>query len=396
MGGNVGAPPITAGDAAASDVAVDGAPMGTTTPDVATPVGDTAAAGGYTLGGVATWRGDASGAYTILFNSVCESSFVGSLREGASELTTRGLRGGFALIARACDMGNRWDMLRAMVGNGHEMLNQSMSQPCLTTNNALAGNCPANTPRTNNYMNEIDASNGMIRDRTGMTPTVFSFPFDVCDPGAIAHLKMRPFLGGRCGPARLNATDFGDAFTFKTDFWGPAQSMYKDNACQGLAGNAQPNQASQMCRTHVLTAPLDEAISKKAWVVRGFHGFSTDTGSYQPVALADYRAHLDVVVEKVKSGQLWVATPSEVLRYRFARQDCAAPTLAGNKLTFGAPSATCMKYATALTYIVKTTGGSDPAGLSITQGGQKVAGKKTGAGTFLVEADPTKGDAVLE
>ncbi|HEY0711759.1 MAG TPA: polysaccharide deacetylase family protein [Polyangia bacterium] len=391
-GGNV-VPPITA-DAAGADVRMDASPGGM--PDVTGSAPDTApTAQGYTLGGVATWRGDASGAYTILFNSVCENAFAGSLREGATELTMRGLRGAFALIARSCDMGNRWDTLRAMVTNGHEMLNQSMSQPCLTTNNALAGNCPANAMRTNNYMSEIDASNGMIRDRTGAAPTVFSFPYDVCDPGALAHLKMRPFLGSRCGPGRANATDFGDAFTFKADFWGPGPSMYKDNACQGLPPNAQPNQASAMCRTHVLTAPLDEAINKKAWVVRGFHGFSTDSGNYQPITLADYRAHLDVVVEKSKSGQLWVATPSEVLRYRYARQDCAAPTITGNKLTFAPPSATCTKYATALTYIIKTSG-ADPAALSITQGTQKLAAKKTAPNTFLVEADPTKGDALLE
>ncbi|HEY0706494.1 MAG TPA: polysaccharide deacetylase family protein, partial [Polyangia bacterium] len=392
--GGTSVPPINA-DAGALDVSGDRAP-GATDVAVPPPAPDGApAAVNYTLGGEATWRGDASGVYTILFNSVCEGSFAGSLREGASELTSRGLRGAFALIARACDMGNRWDGLRAMAANGHELINQSMSQPCLTTNAMIAGNCPGNAPRSNNYMSEIEASNGMIRDRTGVTPTVFSFPYDVCDPAALAFLKARPFLGSRCGPARLNAVDFADPFTFKADFWGPGPSMYKDNACQGLPPNAQPNQASAMCRTHVHNAPLDEAISKKAWVVRGFHGFSTDTGTYQPIALADYRAHLDVVVEKAKSGQLWVATPSEVLRYRFARRDCAAPTLNGNTLTFAAPNPGCTKYATSLTYIVKTAGGADPPTVSITQGGQKVAGKKSGPGTYLVEADPTKGDAVL-
>jgi hypothetical protein len=64
-------------------------------------------------------------------------------------------------------------------------------------------------------------------------------------------------------------------------------------------------------------------------------------------------------------------------------------------LTFAAPSADCSKYATGLSYLVSVTDGSDPATLAVMQGGQRVAARKLGPGKFVVDADPTRGDALI-
>jgi hypothetical protein len=103
-------------------------------------------------------------------------------------------------------------------------------------------------------------------------------------------------------------------------------------------------------------------------------------------------------VSKINAGALWMDGPTRVLRYAFARdpQTCAAPTIvAGNTLHFGSPSAACQKVTTTLSYRVSTTDGSDPALVGVTQGGAMLPVRKTSAGHFVADADPTKGDAVL-
>ena len=208
--------------------------------------------------------------------------------------------------------------------------------------------------------------------------------------------SKQSFLGARCGPGTSNASSFADAYAFKFDLWGPAYSGFgKAGPCAGLKAGTTPAQASAACRKHVLDAGMDEAINKKAWVVRNFHGFVGDSGVFEPVAVADYRTHLDAVKQKVDAGSLWVAGPTAVVKYRFARQHCPMPMLMGNTLTFGAPTAACSKYATTLSYQVSLTDGSDPAKLAVVQGGVRTDARKTGPGSFVVDADPSKGDAQI-
>jgi len=135
----------------------------------------------------------------------------------------------------------------------------------------------------------------------------------------------------------------------------------------------------------------------KGWGNREFHGFDPDDikdGAFQPITVADYTAHLDFLKMKVDMGQLWVEGPTRVVRYRFARERCAPPTLDGARLHFPAPSADCQRYATPLTFLVSTTDGSDPT-LRVQQGADTLPAKKLSPGHFAVDADPTKGDATL-
>jgi hypothetical protein len=249
-------------------------------------------------------------------------------------------------------------------------------------------------PRTNDFMKEIGNAAAELKSRIGLTePGVFIFPYDVCSPDSLNYLKANGFLGSRCGTGKMNASNFADAFSFKFDLWGPGVSGYRTGPCANVKADSAPTAASPECRAHVLNTPLDEAIKQKGWFVRGFHGFQGDMGTYQPIAVADYGSHLDVVAGKVKDGSLWVAGPNQVVKYRFARQYCGAPALTGAVLTFPPPGADCAKYATALSYVVTTA--DDPATIGVTQAGARTAGKKLGASTFVIEADPTKGDATL-
>jgi hypothetical protein len=279
-----------------------------------------------------------------------------------------------------------------MVAHGHEVLNQTVSGSCLGKNAAV---CGPGVPRATDLAKEIDGASTTLMTKLGVKPTAFVFPYDVCDAASLAYVRDR-FLGAQCGNARINGASFADAFPFKFDLWGPAYSAYNKAAvCAAVTAGTTPAQASAACRKHVLEAPVEEAIAKMGWVVRNFHGFVGDEGTFEPVAPADYRAHLDFVASKVAAGLLWVAGPSDVIRYRFARQACALPVITGGTLAFPAPSPDCSKYAIGLSYLVSVTDGSDPATLAVIQGGQRTAARKVDAGKFVVDADPTRGDAVI-
>ena len=356
----------------------------------------------FRLGGVATWKGNAAGAYSIVHEIVCESGITGAFRHAEPELTRRRLRGGFGVLVGRCETGQHWEKVKTMVANGHDVFSNTYSHLCLTSNNTLAMGC-AGAMRSTNYMAEIDRAATVLRERTGVGPGFLLFPYDVCDPAAITRAKMQGYVGARCGGGGnstmrgINATAFSDPFKVTYDLWGPGYSTYRTaSQCMGVAaGAARPTGTPKTCRDHVLNRYLDDIIAAKGWGLRGFHGFDDDTNSFQPVAPADYQAHLDAVVTRVTNGQLWVDGPTVVVKYRMARQACAAPTIEGSTVKFGMPAAECTKHATELSYLVSTTDGTDLPALKVTQAGKQSTARKLGPNSYAIDADPTKGDAVL-
>ena len=99
---------------------------------------------------------------------------------------------------------------------------------------------------------------------------------------------------------------------------------------------------------HVSRQYLVDTIARKGWAVHELHDFEDDADAFEPL-------------------------------------NVAAP-----------PSANCSRYATALTYLVSTSDGSDPMKPTVQQGGKALPARRLGAGSYAVDADPTQGDAVLQ
>jgi peptidoglycan/xylan/chitin deacetylase (PgdA/CDA1 family) len=345
------------------------------------------------LDGVATWRGDATAAYSITHDDVCADRVRGVFSHADPELTKRGLHAGFGAIVQQCVQRNQWNNLKTLLAHGHDVFSHSWSHPCLGS----AGQCSGNGTPSSDYATQVDKATETLQAMLGIKVQYFIFPYDVCGAGGLARLKETGYLGARCGGDAhgVNDASFTDPFANKFDIWGPSYSVYgKGGPCAG-AGGEEPTAAPAACRVYVLNHYVDEAIRLKGWANRELHGFSGDPGVWQQMPLADYQAHLDYVAEKQNAGQLWVAGPTPVIRYRFAREACAKPTLDGGVLKFGAPTPECQKYATTLSYLVSTSDGSDPASLSAHQGGVTLPSRKLGPGKFAVDADPSKGDATL-
>jgi peptidoglycan/xylan/chitin deacetylase (PgdA/CDA1 family) len=358
----------------------------------------------FRLEGVATWRGDATAAYSLIHDDVCDPHALGALSVAEPELRRRGLHAGFGVIVARCAQEGRWPEVRALVAHGHDVFSHSWDHPCLTEEVARAQSCDPKAPRSLDFAREIGEAGATLQSVTGRAPEFFIFPYDVCDPAAVAYLRHAGYLAARCGAAPgVNEAAFADPFAVRFDVFGPSYSRsFGAGACATTAAGAAPVQYAtppagytSACRRQVLDGYVDDAIAAGGWAVRELHGLDpADPAGWETVPLADYRAHLDHLVAEVAAGALWVEGPTPVVKYRLAREACALPTVAGDRLRFAAPSAACRRVATTLSYRV-TTDGADVPRLRVRQGDRELPVRRIAAGRYVVDADPTRGDALL-
>jgi peptidoglycan/xylan/chitin deacetylase (PgdA/CDA1 family) len=360
----------------------------------------------WQLDGVATWRGDATAAYSLVHDDICGKETLGVFSDAEPELAKRGLHAGFGVIVSACDapLGGTWEQIRTLVAHGHDVFSHSWDHPCMTNQATLAEACDPKATHSVDFAKQIRQAAATLRAVTGLSQDFFIFPYDVCDPAAIAYLKESGYLAARCGTPGSNSPEFRDPFAIHFDVFGPDYSKYFGlGACAKTSKGTSPVQFqtppaeySDACRLYVLNHYVDDAILAKGWAVRELHGLDpVDSHGWETVPVADYRAHLDYVSSKIAAGELWVEGPTTVVKYRFARAACALPTVDRDRLRFPVPKGECQKYATVLSYRLTAVDGRDPAHLSVRQGERALPARRVAAGHFVVDADPSKGDALL-
>ncbi|WP_353327954.1 carbohydrate-binding protein [Chitiniphilus shinanonensis] len=324
-----------------------------------------------------TWSGGARGAYSLVHDDFCSLNAAqdGQLLYAEPELNKRGLRAGFAVITGACDT-THWDAARRLRAKGHELISHSRNH------------YNANTPAWNSDTELQGSSDDIAAHLDGYRPTFFAWPSDIAPDAPVAALRANAgYLGGRAynrvdengniqyGMAGgLNAANFADAYAAKWDLF-----------TQSGQWSLYEGQPGENLNLHV-----DAAINQGGWALRTTHGVAD--GSYETVPLPRYLAHLDYVKAKVDAGELWMAPPSEVVRYRFAREACA-PTLVGEDTVRFADNATCRRYATTLTLDFATDRAATT--LAASQAGHALTVKTLAPGRYRVEADPLAGDVAI-
>src|SRR6185436_16877378 len=347
------------------------------------------------LDGVATWRGNATAAYSITHDDVCNDRAVGVFTHADPMLTERGLHAGFAIIAGECEQKARWGAVAALAAHGHDLFSHSMSHPCLTSDPKIAEGCDPTAPRSTDFAEEIDRAGALLAAH-GIGADFFIFPYDACDPGGLTWLGERDYLGARCGSHEITPANFTDGFHVDGDVWGPAYSAYGlAPICRDVVRyQTPPDRATPTCRAHVLRQLMVDAVARGGWANRVFHGFEDDRDPWEPLPLRDYSIHLDEVKARADAGELWVAGPVTVLRYRWARERCAPPVVAASTLRFPPATPACARVATTVSYLVSTVDGADRP-LQVLQAGAWSPVRRVGPGRFAVDADPTRGDAVV-
>jgi hypothetical protein len=358
---------------------------------------------------VAPWRGDATAAYSLIHDDVCDPAALGVFSVADPELARRNLHAGFGVIAGLCDSprGGRWSQVQTLVSHGHDVFSHSFTHPCMTNDPALAESCDPAAPRSVDFAKQVAQSVAALQSHTGLAQRFFIFPYDVCDPRGIAALKRAGVLAARCGTPGINPPGFSDPFAIQFDVFGPSYSRsFGSPACARTRSGApakqyttKPADYTAACRHQVLDGYVDDAIASGGWAVRELHGLDpVDPQGWETVSVSDYRAHLDYLRTRADAGALWVEGPTTITRYRFARDPavCAPPQLNGSWLRFPAPTPLCRTWATTLSFRVSTSDGSDRPALRVRQGDRILPARRLGPGRFVIDADPTGGDAELQ
>lgn len=234
------------------------------------------------------WPGGARAAYSIIHDDVGDPSADGVFEHGLRELEARGLLCGLAVVVEPAQKRGLLGTLRDAVARGHEAINHSWSHQNLT--------------ECRDYATEVDQARSVLEAGIGQRVPFFAFPFDEFDETAVAHLRAAGYRGARAGARGLNPLLPVDDFAVSFDTYGPDYSLYEGD---------------------VLTAYLDDAMQKGGWAVRELHGVADQ--SWESVPLDRYRAHLDDVAARVQRGELWVAPPSAVLKWRRQRARVSRP-----------------------------------------------------------------------
>jgi hypothetical protein len=335
---------------------------------------------------VATWSGNAKGTYSIIHDDLCGSPVSLENGKASALLATHGIKVAFGAIAGSCD--EKWPAVKALQADGHEIINHSWDH----TDHVLARNLAV----------QIDQADAALEQNVGAAATQFYiFPFDSFDAESIAHVKALGYLGARGGKqGHLNPASFSDDFALSYDVFGAGYSTYCDEGacaaehltCCGVetpcvVGMTYTDQGSRACRVSVVNGYVDAAIASGGWALREFHG--VDDG-WEGIASDVYGEHLAYVAGKVASRELWVATPTAVIKYRHAREACA-PQLQGSRVTFNASDPNCMKYATRLTLVVRSSSST----LTAKVAGVALAAQHVGD-EFLLDVDPNAGEVTLE
>lgn len=247
---------------------------------------------------VATWKYNARGAYSVIFDDYCLDGVTGIQDHAAPEAEKRGLVIGFGVVTGFCDA-NEWQRAREMIAAGHEIINHSHTHRC----GELRKPWCVDIWHDEDVDEEIDQPANLIEANTGVRPEFFIFPFDLFTRGKVNHLRGAGYLGTRTGDKKkLTSAHFKDPFAeLNFDVKFPPESR----SSQGFGLNEY----------------VDQAIAKGQFAFRELHG--VEDQSWGSLPLKELLNHFDYLETKVKTHQLWMAGISEIIRYNQARRLCS-------------------------------------------------------------------------
>lgn len=313
----------------------------------------------------ARWKNGAKAAFSMIHDDICGEGTDGIFNPADSIAFNRGITFGAGAIVGDCERRKLWKKLDLLVEHGHEIVSHSWSHV-----DARKGWSAAQ---------EIDKSKAALEANLAVQKKVeyFIFPFDSYDAGSISGLKAAGYLSARTGPGAYS--DRG--VTTRLEGFQPFGSTFFFVHLTSGGNAAMQKHAS-------------EAIASGGWAMQEFHGVAD--ASWEKVASGDvYRQYMDWLKAKVEAGELWVATPSQVVKYIMTCNASGTPTMAGpggDVLTFPA-AAIPADYATSITVILTVP--SAPTVLTARQGTNYLPIAKKAVDRFLLSVDPTRGPVTL-
>ncbi len=320
---------------------------------------------------VPSWRDGAKAAHTIAHDDYCGGSVPGVENTALPILNERGLKASLGLIAGSCKDSD-WAQLKMHLAAGHELFNHTLTHVGMLE----AGSLKAIAGWNNET--EIAAAHQLVKDKLGYSMQFMAYPSDLATPEAKAYLLTLPdYLGARAAKhiydgsnAGINSAQKTDPFFIKNDvYWHDGKwSLYKP-----AGGN-------------MLIQHVDAALAKGGWSYRTLHGVAD--GSWEAVPKDQYIAYADYLQKKVTSSDVWLAGPTEIIRYQATRENCPL-VLTGNTIKLKHSNELCQRYASAITVDVQIAEGLQG---QFTQNKKSLPSQKLANGKYRIQLNPTLGD----
>jgi PA14 domain/Secretion system C-terminal sorting domain/Polysaccharide deacetylase len=318
----------------------------------------------------ATWKDNKKAAYTIIHDDYGDVTTPGIVRYADTIAFNRGVRVNFGAITSVCDALD-WTDAKRLITHGHEIINHSHNHLC-------AVQTPASTWCTNTYTDlatELGLSTQLIEQNTNMRPRFFIHPYDLASEPVHNYLRTLGYLGARAGDqAATNPANFSDYFKLNFFVYQPNFSL------------AQLNEG------------LLSAIATGGYSVQELHGI--DDASWASVTLANYRSHLNLVKDKINSGDIWASTLGEVTSYktqRTAYTPSAAYNATAKQVTVRFTTNQSVNTAVLKSPVTTNVGlsGLTYTTLTITQNGLPITDFKVTASGLAINAYPHQGSLVI-
>lgn len=310
---------------------------------------------------VSRWKGDGTAAYTISHDDACEPTTSGLFDFADPELRQRGLKAAFGAIVVSCVNFDRWTALNGLLEGGHEIMNHTWAHKNLVT-------------ETRDFTQQVQVAKATLDSRLSVPTEFFIFPYDSFDDAALTAVKESGHIGARAGSRGVNDADV-DELAVSFDVYGLEYSIYATDPVKSR---------------NILDALVDDAIAKGGWALRELHGVEDE--SWQAVPLADYRRHLDYLASLVQARALWVAGPTEVIRYRRAVRACGSPTVSRGSLSFPNAGTECAAAGSGLSVVLRAKG---LARMRARQGEVELPVTSLAPDLFLVDVAPLGGAVEL-
>ncbi|HEY8400657.1 MAG TPA: carbohydrate-binding protein [Cytophagaceae bacterium] len=257
---------------------------------------------------ITTWKYNSNGAYTIIHDDFGSPTVSGIENYADTIAYNRGIKITFGAISGECDAAN-WNDAKRMISHGHEIINHSHNHYC----GRPVDWCETQYWTEADFAIEIDLSTSLIESNTGEYPRFFIFPYDLHTDTMLTYLKSKQYLGARAGTqdqynhtGLLNSADFSDPFRLNYFVFAPTSAISD------------------------LNGAVDLAINNNSWAIRETHGVGDP--SWGSISVSNYINHMNYLKSKVEAGQLWVATPSEVITYQSQRK-AYSPVVSSNAVT---------------------------------------------------------------
>lgn len=345
---------------------------------------------------IAKWKNNATAAYTIINDDLCDTVCRGIYEHADTIAYNRGLRIGSGAIVKKCvDEGEyMWEHLRTMASHGHEIVAHSWDH-----------GSPIDLgwqPESWSVDTDVVMAKELIEKNVpGAKVTFFIFPYDAYNDQRLNELKEHGYLGARAGKVMYDDdrgvnTDFENFNPFKSCYFDAYMSKAEQDALDTL-----PKEERYTVSIYnddnddIEIQHVDSAIATGGWSLQEMHAVDDEEPwGWGHISIAKYRKLLDYVKTKVDSGILWMDVPTAVIKYIVTKNQCGTPSIKNTVLSFPGADDVDKKYATELTLLLTTKW--NPSEVIGTQNGIKLTATKIEKNSFRMDVDPTKGDVMLK